>query len=42
MNVLSSLMAHDSATAARSYFRPQFSKAAVDANAKMASLLLQQ
>jgi len=41
MNVLADIMAHDPITAARSYFRPNFSKAAVQANNKMASFLLQ-
>lgn len=40
MHSLAALMSHDSSTAMQSYFRPNYTKAAMDANAKMTSLLL--
>lgn len=40
MDVLASLMAHDSATAKLHYFKPQFAKAAVQTNEQMTRLLL--
>ena len=40
MDVLASLMAHDSATAKTHYFRPQFAQAAVRTNDQMTRLLL--
>jgi len=42
MDVLADIMTHDPAAAARSYFRPQHSKAAVLANDGVTSFLLQQ
>lgn len=42
MDVLANLMAHDSTTAKNHYFRPQYARAAVQANSQMTQLLLQQ
>ncbi|MDR3572202.1 MAG: hypothetical protein P4L81_08550, partial [Candidatus Pacebacteria bacterium] len=41
LHVLANLMSHDVSTAARSYHRPQYSRAAVLTNSKVANLLLQ-
>lgn len=41
MDTLASIMAHDPATARSFYYRPQFNQAALQANNKMAELLLQ-
>jgi hypothetical protein len=35
-------MSHDSATAKAHYFRPQFTKSAVDTNSKVASFLMME
>jgi len=42
MDTLARLMSHDSATAKAHYFRPQFTKSAVDTNSKVASFLMME